>query len=119
MFVKVMEIKDELILTYFEHCTDMFLEDIEQYKTRLESGENPRNVKIDLAKTITTMYFDKAAAEEANAYFEKVLKEGLVPDEKDIEKVELEDSELPLVSLIRQAGMVNNSTEARNALNSN
>jgi tyrosyl-tRNA synthetase len=37
MFVKVMEIKDELILTYFEHCTDMFLEDIEQYKTRLES----------------------------------------------------------------------------------
>ncbi|MCT4617682.1 MAG: tyrosine--tRNA ligase [Candidatus Gracilibacteria bacterium] len=119
MFVKVMEIKDELILTYFEHCTDMFLEDIEQYKTRLESGENPREVKIDLAKTIVTLYFDEDAAQEAYKYFEKVLKEGLVPDEKDIEKVELEDSELPLVSLIRQAGMVNNSTEARNALNSN
>lgn len=119
MFVKVMEIKDELILTYFEHCTDMFLEDIEQYKTRLESWENPREVKIDLAKTIVTLYFDEDAAQEAYKYFEKVLKEGLVPDEKDIEKVELEDSELPLVSLIRQAGMVNNSTEARNALNSN
>jgi len=119
MFVKVMEIKDELILTYFEHCTDLLLEDIEQYKTRLESDENPRNVKIDLAKTIVTMYFDEATAQEAHAYFEKVLKEGLVPDEKDIEKVELEAEELPLVSLIRQAGMVNNSTEARNALNSN
>jgi len=119
MFVKVMEIKDELILTYFEHCTDVYLDEIKIYKDRLDSGENPRNVKIDLAKKIVTMYHDEKQALEAEKYFEKVLKEWLVPDEKDIEKVELEEAELPLVSIIRQAKMVNNSTEARNALNSN
>lgn len=121
MFVKLMEIKDELIIKYFEHCTDMYLEDIKQYEDRLKTDENPRNIKIELAKKIVTMYHDAEKAEEAHAYFERVLKEGLVPDEKDIEKVELEIewTSLPLVSLIREAKMVNNSTEARNALNSN
>lgn len=121
MFVKLMEINDDLIIKYFEHCTDLYLEDIKPYEDRLASGENPRNIKVELAKKIVTMYHDAEKAEEAHAYFERVLKEGLVPDEKDIEKVELEieGTSLPLVSLIREAKMVNNSTEARNALNSN
>lgn len=119
MFLKIMEIKDELIMTYFEHCTPLLFDEIEQYAERLKTDENPKNIKIDLAKAIVTLYHNAEKAEEALAYFERVLKEWLVPDEKDIEKIELENSEYPLVSLIREAGMVWNSTEARNALNWN
>jgi len=119
MFVKIMEIKDDLIIKYFEHCTTLYLDEIEEYKKRLESWVSPRDVKIELAKEIVKLYHWEKKATEAHNYFEKVLKDWLVPDEKDIEKVELEEDSLPLVTLIRLAWMVNNSTEARNALSSN
>lgn len=119
MFVKIMEIKDELIIKYFEHCTTLYLEDIEKYKKRLEDWESPRDIKIELAKEIVKIYHSEDKAKQAHTYFERVLKEWIVPDEKDIDKVELEEPELPLVSVIRLAWMVNNANEARNALSSN
>lgn len=119
MFVKIMEIKDELIPIYFEHCTDLYLDEIEDRLKNLES--DPRWVKIDLAKTIVKMYHSAEKADMAEAYFEKVLKEWMVPDEKDIEKtsVEIEWDSVPLVSLLRLSKLVNSSNEARNALSSN
>lgn len=121
MFVKIMEIDDSLIIDYFISCTSLYLDEIEIYKTRLNTGENPRNIKIDLAKEIISMYHWKELAIEAYNYFEKVLKDWIVPDEKDIEKIYIEASnwELPLVTVLVKTNMVNNSTEARNALNWN
>lgn len=121
MFVKIMEIWDELIIKYFESCTSLYFDEIELYKKRLESGENPRNIKIELAKEIVTLYHWETWALEGEAYFEKVLKEWLVPDEKDIEKVELESDtwDLPLVTVLVKTWLCNNSSEARNALSGN
>ncbi|MDD5769391.1 MAG: tyrosine--tRNA ligase [Candidatus Gracilibacteria bacterium] len=118
MFVKLMEINDSLIIKYFESCTTLYLDEIEVYKKRLDAGENPRNVKIDLAKEVVKLYHSEQDAQNAYDYFERVLKDGIVPDEKDIEKIDIENenSELPLVSVLVKAGMVNNSSEARNAL---
>lgn len=121
MFVKLMEINDDLIMKYFEHCTGLYMDEIEVYKKRLESWENPRNVKIDLAKEIVKLYHGEQASIEAHAYFERVLKEWIVPDEKDIEKIDIESEtwELPLVTALVKSGMCNNSSEARNALSGN
>ncbi len=121
MFVKLMEVDDSLILKYFEHCTPLYLDEIEVYKKRLESGENPRNVKIDLAKEIVKLYHGEESSNEAQAYFERVLKEGIIPDEKDIEKMEIESEtpELPLVTVLVKSGLCSNSSEARNALSWN
>lgn len=121
MFVKIMEIKDELIMVYFEHCTQMYLEDIQIYKQRLDGGENPRNIKWELAFEIVKMYHGEQKAQEAQEYFERVLKDGIVPDEKDIEKmdIESENNELPLVTLLVKSGLCNNSSEARNVLSGN
>lgn len=121
MFVKIMEVGDDLIIKYFEHCTPLYLEEIKKFEQRLKSWENPRNIKIDLAKEIVKLYHGESAAIDAFAYFEKVLKEGMVPDEKDIEKqdIESETPDLPLVTVLVKAGLANNSTEARNALSGN
>lgn len=121
MFVKIMEIWDDLIMTYFEHCTPLYFDEIEIFQERLSSWENPRNVKIDLAKEIVKLYHWEEKSLEAHAYFEKVLKEWLVPDEKDIDKsdIEIEWEEIPLVTLLVKSWICNNSTEARNALSGN
>lgn len=118
MFVKIMEIEDRLILVYFEQCTSLYLDEIEVFVQRLENWENPRNIKIELAKEIVKMYHWETLANEAHMYFEKVLKEGMVPDEKDIEKMDIhtENWEISLSSLLVKTGMVHNSTEARNAV---
>lgn len=121
MFVKIMEIDDELILKYFEHCTPLYLDNIKIYEDRLKSWENPRNIKIDLAFEIVKLYHWEEKAKQAQEYFERVLKEWIVPDEKDIEKVDIESEtgELPLVTVLVKSWLCNNSSEARNALNGN
>lgn len=121
MFVKIMEIGDDLILKYFESCTSLYLEEIEVYKKRLGSGENPRNIKIELAKEIVKLYHGEQVSLDAHSYFERVLKEWMVPDEKDIEKIDIESEtwELPLVTVLVKSWLCNNSSEARNALSGN
>lgn len=73
MFVKVMEIHDDLIIKYYTNCTQLYLDDIEKIQKRLDDGEHPRTIKIDLAKIITSMYHGDEAAEHAQAYFEQSI----------------------------------------------
>jgi tyrosyl-tRNA synthetase len=37
MFVKIMEIGDDLIMTYFEHCTPLYFDEIQVFQERLNS----------------------------------------------------------------------------------
>ena len=118
MFVKVMEIKDELIMVYFEHCTRLTLDEVAAYKVRLESDEHPREIKKELALHVVSIYHGQDGAKQAQAYFEKVLTAGETPDEKDIPIVTLWENNSSIVTVLREAGLVHNSTEARNALSS-
>lgn len=96
MFVKIMEIKDELIIPYFVHCTTLLLSEIEPYKVRILSDENPKYIKMDLAHIMVSMYHSTEAAVAAKAYFEKVLTDGIMPSEEEIEKIYLDASEIEL-----------------------
>ena len=80
MFKKVMEIPDNLIIKYFELATDEHPDKIDEIKTDLENGKNPRDVKLDLAKIITRLYHSEEETNSAIAYFENVFKQGNSPD---------------------------------------
>lgn len=80
MFKKVMEIPDELIIKYFELATDEHPDGIEEIKERLENGENPRDIKIELARTITRLYHTEEETKSAIEYFENVFRQGNLPD---------------------------------------
>ena len=118
MFVKLMEIHDNLIIKYFTNCTQLHTEEVTKYEQRLNSDEHPKNIKLELAHHITSMYHGAKGADNAQAYFEKSISGGERPDDADIPVYEVEQADLPLVSLIRVIGMVSNSTEARNAISS-
>lgn len=115
-FVKLMEINDDLIIKYFIHCTTFTLDEIKVYEQRLTSWENPRNVKLDLATEIVKLYDWEEASIEAKKYFEKVLSEWIIPDEKDIEVVVLSENKYPLFSLLKEIWMFATSWESRNAI---
>lgn len=81
MFKKVMEIPDNLILRYFELVTDVHPDEIAQLEKRLADGENPRNIKLLLAKNITELYHGAEEAKNAEEYFLSVFSAGNLPKE--------------------------------------
>ena len=59
MYQKLISIRDDLIVSYFELATDMTLEEVEIIKNRLASGEHPNVLKEELAQHIIMMYHGK------------------------------------------------------------
>lgn len=110
MFGKVMSVRDELITKYFLLCTNISTHDIEKIKAEIESGANPRDSKVRLAKEIVTLYHGKNAAEKAYENFENTFKKGGVPE--DIQEVEVSKGNLLMDVLIKEA-IVASKTEYR------
>lgn len=115
MFVKLMEVKDELIVSYFRLATLATNEEVAAVEARLQAGEHPKNVKLELARNVVTMYHSAEAAAEAQAYFEKVLTEGVMPSEDEMPKAHAE-SGIGIVSLIKELGYFATTGDARNGV---
>lgn len=118
MFVKIMELYDEYIVEYFTSCTLLEEEQIHEYEQRLQQGENPRDIKMELAYCIVKDIHGEKQAQDAQEYFVHVIQQGNIPSEKDIEKVEInsEEMELPLLEVLQKARFVGNAVEAKNAI---
>lgn len=118
MFVKFMEINDDLIIPYFENCSTLYLDEIQKYQDRLDAWENPREVKLELASIITWIYHSSDEVEHAKSYFLDVISHWLKPSIDDIEKIDIDviDWQLPLVSILVQSWLCKNSSEARDIL---
>ena len=80
MFKKVMEVPDELIIKYFELATDEHPDQIEKIKERLDNGENPRDIKLELAKIITALYHSKEELNEAIEFYNTAFSKKEIPD---------------------------------------
>lgn len=80
MYTKVMKIPDSLIVKYYELCTDVHPDAIEIVKKRLADGENPRNIKMELAKEITALYHNVDEAENAEKNFITIFQNQTAPE---------------------------------------
>ncbi|MEK7148502.1 MAG: tyrosine--tRNA ligase [Patescibacteria group bacterium] len=92
MFGKVMSLRDELIVKYFVHATRVPMERADEALASLDRGENPRDVKLDLAEEIVSMYHGKEKAEKAREAFLATFQKKEIPD--DIEEVKMNEGEL-------------------------
>ncbi len=98
MFKKAMEVPDNLILRYFELVTDMHPNEIKKLKERLDAGENPRDIKLLLAREITMLYHGQEQAEKAEEYFYTVFSEKQLP--KEIKRVLCKNGEQTLLDIV-------------------
>jgi len=111
MFGKIMSIPDNLIISYFELCTNLNFDEIKIIKKELKSGTNPRDLKIRLAKEIVNMYHNKSAANQAEANFIAVFQKGSLP--KNIKTLSLKTKSILIMDLLVQLKFVNSKSEAR------
>lgn len=81
MYGKLMSIRDDLITTYLEMTTDFHREEINNFRSQLEEGENPMEIKKVLAYTVTKFYHGEESAQQAEKYFERVVQEGKTPSD--------------------------------------
>ena len=80
MFKKVMEIPDSLILKYFALATDILPEELERIEDALARGENPKDYKLLLARTITGLYHTPEQTRGAEEFFHQAFTNKGIPE---------------------------------------
>lgn len=111
MFGKVMSIPDALMRDYYVLLTSVPLDEV----GRILSG-NPRDAKCRLAREIVSFYHSPAAAEAAEAEFDRVFRDHKPPE--DIPVVELDPAIIEpdgvwVVKLLVSSALVSSSSDAR------
>lgn len=111
MYGKTMSIPDHLITKYFTHFTDVPLTEIAKLEEAMAAGQNPRDVKMRLARELVTLYHSATAAQEAEDHFRQVFQQGGLPAE--LPEVTIAAGQLSALDLLAQAGLVGSNSEAR------
>lgn len=112
MFGKVMSIPDELIETYFVHCTRVPLQEVKEIVTL----PNPRDAKLRLAEEIVKMYHGSDEAKKAVEYFVETFSKGQLPENIPEQKVRWSEAlkaHETILDYIIGAGFASSRGEAR------
>lgn len=84
MFGKTMSLPDVAMPEWFRLAADLDPDDVAEIEVGLNSGElHPGETKRRLARAVVALYWGEEATGEAEAAFDRVFKEGGVPDEID------------------------------------
>lgn len=112
MFGKIMSISDELMWRYFELLSFLPEEDIEKFKQDIEEGINPRDIKFVLGEELVARFHSPEEATQARENFIARFQKGAMPD--DIPELELAaiDGKLAIGNLLKDAGLVQSTSEA-------
>ena len=108
MFGKMMSISDDLMWKYYELLTDLAPPEIEALKS---SEENPRNLKVKLAKFVIRDFHSAEAADAAEADFVARFVKKEIPDE--IEETNISAGNYNLADLLTQLNLAASKKEAK------
>ncbi len=116
MYGKTMSIPDSLIVKYFELATNLDTEEVQGIEKQLAAGENPRDLKMRLAREIVTIYHDASAAQGAEREFLEIFSNKGIPT--DIEVKTFPTAEIHIIELLVSGGLTASKTEARRMIDS-
>lgn len=116
MFGKIMSISDDLMWKYFELLSFQSLSAIENLKTEVANGKNPRDVKFILAAEIITRFHDKNAAETAQKNFINRFAKNQIPD--DMPNFEFNHG-IKIANLLKDADLVASTSDALRMIKQN
>lgn len=112
MFGKVMSISDELMWRYYDLLSFRPLQEINELKLAVENGQNPRDVKIALAKELIARFHDQEAAEAAYQDFVQRFQKNAIPDDMPEVTVSLAEEGSGIANVLKEAGLVASTSDA-------
>jgi tyrosyl-tRNA synthetase len=112
MFGKLMSVSDDLMWRYFELLSFRPINEINDLRKRVQDGDNPRDIKFELAQELVGRFHDQSAADQAKDSFINRFRNNELPE--DLEEVMLttEDGSLGIGHALQQAGLVASTSEA-------
>ena len=112
IFGKLMSISDALMWKYIELLSFEPLNVIRQWKADVDSGTNPRDIKVRFAQEVVARFHNRLAAEQALADFEARFQKGAIPDDLTEVTVQATGEAVPIAQMLKQAGLVASTSEA-------
>jgi len=110
MYAKLMSVSDELMMRYIDLLSLKSNEEIEQWKSRLKQGENPKNIKDEFTQEIIERFHNLDAYHMAKEDFAK-RSSGLAPDEVKEFQMSKEDN-LAIPQILKTINYVASTSEA-------
>ena len=115
MYGKVMSIPDSSVGNYFELCTFTPLSEVDKIRKGLkENSINPKEIKMDLAKQIVSIYHGEKKALEAQENWEKTFSKKEIPE--NVETILVKDSDL-LIDVFTKNEIVKSKSIFRRLVN--
>ncbi len=119
MFGKIMSISDTLMWRYFELLSFRPMDEIQAFQKQVDEGANPRDIKFLLAQEIIARFHDEAAAVQAQENFIARFQKGAMPDEMPEKMFTLSEESIGIANLLRDAGLVQSTSEAMRMIKQN
>ena len=117
MYGKAMSIPDELMMRYSMLVTDMSIEEQEDLAAKLENNEvHPRDVKMQLARTIVRLYHGEEAAAAAEEHFKQVFQKRALPSDIPDYEMDKPEGEIFIPQFCTDAGLTASNGEARRSI---
>ena len=117
MYQKLLSMPDSMIWRYYELLSFRTMEEIAGLKQEMESGRNPKEIKIELAKELIARFHGEEAAAKADKGAGNLIVEGEVPDDAPVIEIALEgQDDLPVSAVINKSNLAQNSAQARDML---
>ena len=113
MFGKLMSISDTLMWRYFELLSLKSPGDLAELRGRVAGGENPRDVKFELAMELVGRFHGMAAARTEKAAFVSRFSDRQVPDNLPEVLVPTGATPMLLSQILRESGLASSTSEAR------
>ena len=111
IFGKLMSVPDDLMWRYLELLSFEPMNTIAKWRTEVEQGRNPRDIKVLLAQEMVTRFHNRAAAEQALAEFEARFKQGALPEDMPEVIVASKEGGIGIAQLLKQAGLVASTSD--------
>jgi tyrosyl-tRNA synthetase len=114
IFGKLMSISDDRMWKYFELLSfERSLAELKIMRRQCEQGEvNPKSFKMELARELVARFHGRAAAQDALAGFERVHRQGEIPEKLESVTLISPEEGLAIAQLLKAAGLTPSTSEA-------
>jgi len=117
MFGKVMSVPDKAMSSYARLVTRWTVDKIDKFENAIEKGElHPRDAKLELAKEITSAFFDDEKAQKAQEHFITLFQKKDTPDDMEVFRA---SGEPILLDVLVDSGLVRSKSQVRRLVDQN
>lgn len=110
MVGKIMSLPDMFILQYAEYAAFVSRDECAALKKRLDDGENPRDIKLEIAERIAALYHGEKKARDAAEQFVALFSK---KDFSQVPEKKLAGKEYALLDFLVEAGFVVSKSDSR------